>query len=164
MSKHKLTFRPITEDDMGFLFDVYASTREDELAVLDWDDAQKASFLQMQFNAQHKHYQEYFPDASFDIIVWKKRPVGRLYIHRRSDEIRLVDIALLSKYRRRGIGSQLLKDILKEGEKSGLPVRIHVEHNNPALILYEQLGFHHIEDQGVYYLMEWTPSNVKTTA
>ena len=160
MGRHNITFRPISDNDMDFLYRVYASTREEELSLLDWDEAQKEAFLQLQFQAQHKHYQEYFPDASFDIIIWKNRPVGRLYIHRRPDEIRLVDIALLPQYRRRGLGSQLLKKILAEGEAAGLPVRIHVEQNNPALILYTQLGFRHIEDQGVYYLMEWEPSTI----
>ena len=34
-------------------------------------------------------------------------------------------------------------------------VRIHVERNNPALHLYERLGFRQIGDTGVYLLLEW---------
>ena len=49
----------------------------------------------------------------------------------------------------------LLKEILIEGQQVGLPVRIHVEHNNPALDLYHRLGFREIGDEGVYWLMEW---------
>ena len=41
------TFRPIAPEDEDFLYRVYASTREDELALLDWDDDQKESFLKM---------------------------------------------------------------------------------------------------------------------
>jgi len=32
-----------------------------------------------------------------------------------------------------------------------------VERFNPALRLYQRLGFRHVEDQGPYYLMEWRP-------
>lgn len=153
-----ITLRPITPNDEPFLYRLYASTREEELAVVPWSDAEKESFLTMQFNAQHTYYQEQFKKAEFSIIQQKGKPIGRLYIDRRKDEIRLVDIALLPRYQRKGIGSKLLKDVLDEGSAKNLPVRIHVEHNNPALTLYVQLGFKHIEDQGVYFLMEWVPT------
>ncbi len=149
-----ISLRPITLDDEGFLYSVYSSTREDELAQVDWDDAQKQAFLKMQFHAQHTYYMEQYKHASFDVILLDDVPVGRLYLDRRKSEIRIVDIALLTAYRNRGIGSLLLKDILAEGERAGLPVRIHVEHFNPALHLYTRLGFRHIDDHGVYYLME----------
>jgi len=149
-----ISLRPITLDDEGFLYSVYSSTREDELAQVDWDDAQKEAFLKMQFHAQHTYYMEQYKHASFDVILLDDVPVGRLYLDRRKSEIRIVDIALLTAYRNRGIGSLLLKDILAEGERAGLPVRIHVEHFNPALHLYTRLGFRHIDDHGVYYLME----------
>jgi len=69
-----------------------------------------------------------------------------------------VDISLLPEYRNRGIGSNLLKEIMSEGAQAGLPVTIHVEMFNPALRLYDRLGFHRIADHGVYYLMEWSPN------
>ena len=40
---------------------------------------------------------------------------------------------------------------------AGKPLRIHVERMNPALGLYERLGFEQVEDRGVYWLMEWQP-------
>src|SRR5688572_13925507 len=153
-----ITLRPITPDDMEFLCQVYASTRQEEMAlVTDWSEAQKTAFLQMQFNAQHAHYAEHYSRARFQIILLNGVPIGRLYIDRRTKEIRIVDIALLPEYRNQGIGSGLLKEILAEGEQAGLPVTIHVELFNPALRLYERLGFRHIDDHGVYYLMEWKP-------
>ena len=156
-----ITLRPITPDDEPFLCRLYASTREEELSLVPWSAAEKEAFLTMQFNAQHTYYQEQFKKAKFLIIQQEDEAIGRLYIDRRKDEIRLVDIALLPRYRRKGIGSSLLKDVLAEGSATNLPVRIHVEHNNPALTLYIQLGFKHIEDQGVYFLMEWMPEEVK---
>ncbi len=83
--------------------------------------------------------------------------VGGLYIHRRENEIRIMDIALLPEHRKQGIGSELLRDILQQGQENTLPVTIHVERFNPALHLYERLGFKQKEDKGVYWLMEWMP-------
>jgi ribosomal protein S18 acetylase RimI-like enzyme len=153
----QVSFRPITDDDLPFLSRVYAETRQEELAPVPWSDAEKQAFLQMQFEAQHHHYQEHFADAQFDLILINGQPGGRLYVQHRPDEIRIIDLALLIEHRGQGIGTQLMQDVLAQGQERGLPVRIHVEKNNPALRLHQRLGFQSIEDQGVYYLMEWLP-------
>jgi len=72
-------------------------------------------------------------------------------------EIRMVDIALLPPSRNAGIGTALRRDLLAEAAIAHQPVRIHVEKFNPALRLYERLGFAPIEDKGVYLFMEWAP-------
>ena len=156
----RITLRPIRDDDWEFVYQVYASTRERELQALPWSVEEKEDFLRFQFHAQRTHYEKHFANAEFLIIELSAKPIGRLYIDRRRDEIRLVDIALLSAYQGKGIGGQLMADILAEGEREGLLVRIHVEHDNPAKHLYDRLGFRKIEEQGVYWLMEWTPPNL----
>lgn len=156
----QVTFRPITDDDLPFLSRLYADTRREELEPVPWTSAQKKAFLQQQFEAQHHHYQTHFAAARFDIILLDGQPAGRLYVQQRPDEIRIIDIALLRQHRGHGIGSKLMKEILAQGHERGVPVRIHVEKNNPALRLYRRLGFRKIEDQGVYYLMEWTPEGI----
>ncbi len=155
--EQQITLRPITADDEPFLCRLYASTREDELAVLSWSASEKETFLTTQFNAQHKYYQQQFCEAEFFIIEQADEPIGRLYHDRRDDEIRIIDIALLPAYRNRGIGSKYLEAILEEGQGAELPIRIHVEHNNPALRLYNRLGFQKVTENGVYFLMEKLP-------
>ncbi len=155
----KTSLRPITAEDTEFLYRVYASTRADEMAAVEWSDAEKEQFLRFQFEAQHKYYQQQFSAATFDVIVLDSAAVGRLYVDRREDEIRLIDIALLPEYRGKGLGGEIMRDVLAEAGAAGKPVRIHVERFNPALRLYRRLGFRHIEDQGVYNLMEWSPAS-----
>lgn len=152
-----ISLRPTTLEDNEFLYRVYASTRQEELAQVDWDAAQKEAFLRMQFGAQAKFYAENYDGAQFQIVLFNDTPVGRMYVARWGKEIRIMDIALLPEYRGRGIGSTLLREILAEGQARGLPVTIHVERFNPAQRLYDRLGFRVAEDKGVYYLLEWTP-------
>ena len=89
-------------------------------------------------------------------------PVGRLWIDEWRDQIRLVDVALVSECRGAGIGSTLLRQVMDRGAAAGKPVTIHVEGFNPALRLYRRLGFEHVDTNGVYLLMRWTPPQVNT--
>ena len=137
---------------------MYASTRAEELAVVPWDDAQKDAFLRMQFDAQDAWWRENYAEASFDVILADGEPAGRLYVHRGPSEIRIVDIALLPEHRGGGIGTSLLRELFTEADESGKSVTIHVERMNPALRLYERLGFTVAEDKGIYLFLERPPS------
>jgi hypothetical protein len=50
MTTTTLTLRPIRLEDQPFLYEVYASTRLEELAPLSWSADQQAAFLTQQFN------------------------------------------------------------------------------------------------------------------
>jgi len=151
-----VTLRAISAHDQQLLFAVYASTRAEEVAQLtQWSEAQRQAFLQQQFAAQHSYYQNQFPAADFALICHHGDSAGRLYLEQRSDEIRLIDIALLPSQRGNGLGSALLHCVLILAQQRQLPVRIHVEKQNPAMRLYHRLGFVRLEDKGVYDLMQW---------
>lgn len=154
----RVTRRPAGPEDVEFCFRVYAGTRAEELRVVaDWSEAQKEAFLRQQFDAQDRYYREHYRNAEFLVLEHEGRPVGRLYVARWDDEIRLMDIAMLPEHRGRGLGTQVLLELLDEGRGAGKPVRIHVERFNPALRLYERLGFRALEDRGVYLFLEWSP-------
>ena len=136
---------------------MYASTREEELRLVDWSDAQKAAFVRQQFEAQDAYYRENYDPATFDVIEVDGEPAGRLYVARWEDEIRIIDIALLPEHRGCGVGTALLRELLDEAAEAGKRLSIHVELNNPAQRLYERLGFAPVEERGVYLLMEARP-------
>jgi len=157
------TLRPARPEDRDFLFSVYASTREEELAPVPWTEEQKAAFLRMQFAAQDADYSRNYAGADFSIVEVDRVPAGRLYVERRPAEIRLIDIALLPSFQRAGIGTRLLTDLIGEAKTRGVPLRIHVEMFNPARRLYERLGFTPVEEHGVYTLMERRPEAVEVS-
>ena len=181
--------RSVEDRDLPFLAELYASTRREEVAQTPWSEEQKEAFLRWQFENQHWHYREYYPSCELLVIEEdggtgegsgaaaeevggevaaepgtgaSSAPIGRLYVDRWPDQIRLVDISLLPEHRGRGLGTALLGELLAEGEARGLPVTIHVEFNNPALFLYRRLGFRHVDSNGIYYLMKWTPPNLSS--
>lgn len=149
------TLREAGPADREFLLRAYASTREAELAQVDWSEEQKQLFLRMQFDAQDAHYRAHYPGARFDVIEWAGEPAGRFYVQRAAREIRVMELALLPAYRGRGIGSALLCGVQQEAARGGQAVTIHVEQTNPALRLYQRLGFAAIAEHGIYLLLEW---------
>ncbi len=156
--KGRLSFRPIGEEDLEFLYRVYASTRAREMALTGWSAEQVEEFLRMQFRLQHVQYTENYRNAAFEIILFDSEPAGRLYVDRRPGEIRIIDIALLPEFRRRGIGSQIMQDLTAEADRNRLPLNLHVEIDNPALGMYEGLGFKKVREAYPYYFMERPPS------
>jgi ribosomal protein S18 acetylase RimI-like enzyme len=152
-----LALRPVGEHDAELLYRIYASTREEELAPVDWDTSVKEAFLRQQFQAQGSYYRATFPNASYDLIVTGEEVMGRLYVNRGENAWLVIDIALLPEFRGRGVGTQLLERVIADAGAAGKPLQIHVEQFNPARRLYERLGFRVTEDQGVYLLMERAP-------
>lgn len=149
-----ISYRPARSDDDELLYAVYASTRTDEMRLVPWTEDEVETFLRQQFEAQRTHYLRHLPDAEYLVIECTGEPIGRLYLDRREDELRIVDIALVPEHRGRGLGKAILSDLIDEAAERGLPVRIHVERNNPALGLYRRLGFRVLADEGVYLFME----------
>jgi len=151
------TLRPAQPDDAAFMLAVYASTRADEMALVDWPIEQKQAFVEMQYTAQAQHYARYYPGAEYYIILDGQTALGRLIVCRSPSEILMMDVALLPEFRRRGTGSAVIRDLMADAEQAGIPLRLHVETFNPALRLYERLGFTKTAESGIYLEMEWRP-------
>lgn len=153
----KVEFRPVVmpEDD-EFLYAVYASTRDD-VQYLPFDESAKQAFIQMQYNAQKSHYAEHYKGALSYIILYDGKPAGRHLIHYGTEEICLVDTAILPEYRGLGIGTVVFKDAFKDSVRLGLPCILYVIKENPAMSLYERLGFRTIGEVGFHDLLEWRP-------
>lgn len=155
----ELNYKAISEKDMAFLSELYASTRWKELEQTPWNLEQKQNFLQMQFDAQHKHYQSHYPKSDYLLILYKTQEIGRIYLDRDETSICLIDIAFLPEFRNRGFGTQILKNLINEAQSTQKKITIHVENFNPAYNWYAKLGFQQVEDKGVYQYMEWYPKS-----
>lgn len=153
-----IRLRPAEPDDQAFLYDLYASTRIDELSVTQWQPSEKEGFLRMQFEAQRRDYNARYPTSEHSIILLGSAPIGRIWVDRAPTETCLLDIAILPEHRNAGIGTALIKGLIAEAAAGGLPLRHAVfKANTSALRLYMRLGFQVVEDTGVYLFMEIPP-------
>lgn len=152
-----VSLRTITPDDEPFVREVYASTRDAEMALVDWDERTRAQFLDLQYRAQSRHYAAHHPAAAYEIVLVDGVPAGRLYVDRSGDHLLLLDIALLGPYRSQGIGTALIEVLIDEARRDGRPLRCYVERFNRAWGLYHRLGFRPLDDAGMYVQLQWTP-------
>ena len=153
------TFRLAAAGDEEFLYQLYCSTREDELNAAGFPLEQREPFLRMQFNAQKTHYEKFYPAAEHRIIKVDERRVGREYVKRSDEQILLVDLVLLPEFCGLGIGTKLLEALCEESDGAGKPFRLYaLKDNERALRLYERLAFRTIEDAGVYLFLERCPN------
>ena len=154
-----IAMRPSQAADEAFLFTVYASTRESEMALVNWPQPQRDAFLHMQFNAQCHHYQTYYPHAEYYTILSSGLPVGRMILDRSQDPILVIDIALLPEHRNQGIGTALIKELMAEAARLHRAMMMHVAIFNPARKLYNRLGFIKTGELGIYLELTWHPES-----
>ena len=152
-----LQLRGETPEDLDFAASLYAYTREAEMNVLRWSNAEKSAFCRMQFNAQHSHYVAHYPGMQLLIIERGGSRVGRLYIEQTPAALLLMEITLSPEQRGAGIGTAIATTMLQHARANALPMHLHVEPMNPAKRLYERLGFRDIETQGFYTFMVCDP-------
>lgn len=155
-----IKLRNIQESDLRDLCIIYGSTRIDELdRGTNWTEEQKKMFIEQQFFAQHRYYQDNYKDANFYILEKENSIIGRLYIDYSFEQkiIHIIDITLLPDWQKQSIGTSILNKIIKQAEDKNFNINIHVETFNPAMALYKRLGFVKIsETNGVYHLLEWS--------
>ena len=153
------TLRPVAADDLPLLLQLYGSTRAAELALVPWNDAQRAAFIKLQYDGQTAFYQSEYPDAVHSIVLCDGEAVGRLYVHRRPHEIRILDVTLLVEKlpgeRAEAAGHELIVALKNEAEAARLPLNLHLEPFNLMQPWFERWGFVKVTDNGTHALYEW---------
>jgi len=152
-----IALRPALSDDDPFLFEVYASSRGDDLTAMGWEAEPIRTFLETQYAAQQVFLKNDYPETNDNIIMLGSERIGRIVVLRSQQEIRLVDIALLPQYRNAGIGTHLVRKLLAEAAQLRIPFRLQLIRSNPAVGLFEQLGLVRTGETGSHYQMEWRP-------
>ena len=148
-----LELRPITAHDQDFLDTLYASSRDDLLA-LDVAPAVLASLISMQQYAQQTGIQHNYPNAQHHLVQLHHQPVGRWVIdwqgvdaamqsgHTVVRVVRVVDICIAPSHRRRGIARWLLQALQEQARQRQASISLAVSQSNTAAqLLYQSLGF-----------------------
>ncbi|HEY1884077.1 MAG TPA: GNAT family N-acetyltransferase [Candidatus Cybelea sp.] len=139
------TLRPATTGDREFVESVYFESHRwliERLFGWRGDEVEHARFAQ--------HYKE----AQTTIVAIEGEDTGWLSVDRRSGVITVEQVYIAAKWRNRGIGTQLLSGLIAEAAAAGIPLRLSTAKINPALRLYERLGFRAIGESEHKVLLE----------
>ena len=82
--------------------------------------------------------QQNIPVGAAWVRLWNKHNRGYGYV---ADEVPELAIATLPNYRAQGIGTQLLTKLLALAELQYSAISLSIRADNPALRLYERIGF-----------------------
>ena len=141
---------------------VFASTLAEKMAQANFPVDQWVAMIQQQFHTQASAYRTKFPKADFDIILVDGEQVGRLYLDRRDDEIRVLDFTLLPAFRAQGIGTKVMEGLFVEARGGSQKITGHVGQDNlRGLAFASRVGFRVLYDTESTSLMIWEPpSNI----
>ena len=142
-----LEFRSTTRQDFEFLFELLKATMQ---AYVDqtwgWDEGW-----------QRQHFRSRFRPGADQVILLDGAEIGVISTEGKDGEVFLSKIYILPEYQGRGIGTQLIREILDKAGRKGLPVGLRVLKVNPAKGLYERLGFEVVAQTGTHYVMRAMP-------
>lgn len=153
-----IAFRVIHAADTPFLRRVHDSTRAWEFRLTRWNDADKDDFLRRQFELQDMSYQQSYPGMVRRIVTLDGVDIGRLYVDRQDDCLRIIEFSLLEAARGRGVGTDILRSLMNEAHGGKVPVRLFVQADSPALRLYLRHGFRPTGQSGHHIALEWRPA------
>jgi GNAT superfamily N-acetyltransferase len=153
-----MTLRPETEADADFLFALFASVKAPDMALMPVDEQVRSHLLHMQYRSMTTTYRTQYPAARFEIVMLDGTPVGRLITDVQSDCVYYVDIALVPQTRGQGLASALMRAVLEEPRRLGLPGRVKVmAHNIDSLRLCQRVGMTKRADLPPFVELEWRP-------
>lgn len=157
----QIHLRPAVVADEGFLRELYAQSRAEELIACGMGAQQREIFIEMQFRLRQEGYKASFPMAVDQIICTKDGiRVGRVLVERTEDGMRLVDIAVLTERQRQGVGTKVISQLQRQCAARDWKMSLQVLKGSAAEELYRRLGFEATEEDPLRRQMIWDGARV----
>lgn len=153
---HDIQLRTITDADHPFLYKHFGAVKMQHLMHAGLPEAQLQPLIEMQYRAQQASYLEQWPAAAQELILVSEKPAGQIRVARdKTAGFHLVDISLQPEFRRQGIASTLIQQLLQEAAANRTSVCLSVARENlPAIALYEKFGFQVIDGDELFLRMQ----------
>ncbi len=141
------SFRNCLMSDFDFLFELKKQNFKKYVDTYwSWDDEDQKNRLKIDLeeHLSHKH-----------IILFGKKPIGVYALHiTENGDCFINEISLLKEYQNKGIGTKILQEQIKENQSKKIRTILQVFKTNPAIKLYEKLGFTVYGESETHYQME----------
>jgi GNAT superfamily N-acetyltransferase len=152
--------RPAKPEDDSFLYDVFCTTWEDEVAALP-NQRLARHVLRIQHIAQERRFDSRYAGCRRFVVVSDGERIGRFYLFASGSLLHLVDLTLLPSHRSRGIEGRVVGDLMREAALDGLRISLRVGRTDLASAdLYAGLGFELVSADDLDNYFEWVPAPV----
>lgn len=132
-----LQLRPAQPADEPWQRQLFANLRGFDPAML----AACPPLLDQQWQLQQQAFMHDYPGARTRLILSANRAVGVISLYQGASSWRLLEIGLEPDCRGQGIGQRLLQALTQFADRQGQTLELAVKRHNPALRLYQRLGF-----------------------
>lgn len=137
-----IVLRPAVAEDFEYCKRLYFSEMDWIIEELSLDRGRQAVTLR----------QDWIPEQ-VRIITLEGSDVGWLQCIGSSDELFVAQLFVDGPFQNRGIGTEVMNRLISEAAHANQPVILAVAKVNPALRLYQRLGFQTVhEDERKYYM------------
>ena len=126
----RITLRPAYAHDFDYCASLYFSGMKAIIQELNLDMAAQATGFRQQWEL-----------TQVRIIKLDGVDVGWLQSNTRGDALYLAQLFVDRQFQRQGIGSEVIHRLIHEATRAGQAVTLSVVKTNPALRLYQRLGF-----------------------
>ncbi|MES0809145.1 GNAT family N-acetyltransferase [Roseibium sp. SCPC15] len=137
--------RTAVPSDFSFCRKLYIETIFPLLEALDCLDRQRAE----------KAFKSYFKCHEISLVVIDDDVVGWFQVSEETEQINLDQVYLISAYRNRGLGTLLIRDVMQKAASKGKPLHLSMIKGNPAITLYQRLGFAFCGEDDIKFHMLW---------
>ena len=141
----KPDFRPALPEDVDFLYALHRSAMQTYVVQTwgEWDE-----------DWQRARFEAHFDPALLRVIQFEGQDVGMLQVQERTEELFLVDLEILPRFQRRGIGTAVIQQLVELAASQGKPVALQVlKVNHSARALYQRLGFGVTGEKDTHYIL-----------
>lgn len=142
----RVGFRPASAQDFEYCKRLYFSGSKRIIEELHLDRAAQAVIFARQW-----------APSEVRIITLDGSDAGWLQTSVGKDGIFVAQLFVDGPFQGQGIGTEVLSRVIANAAKDNLAVRLGVVKINPALRLYERLGFHITHDDDLKFYMERDP-------
>jgi 2-amino-4-hydroxy-6-hydroxymethyldihydropteridine diphosphokinase len=143
------------------------SQRNATLDDLEWLDLFYESIMRPYVELTHEwdstKFREHFDPKTIEVIQADGIDIGMLKVEERDDCIYLGDLQIDRAYQNQGIGTNLIKTVIRSANIANKPIRLRVLKGNPAKELYLRLGFQEVQTLDRAYILE-RKSSIDTLA
>ncbi|MGL5168907.1 MAG: GNAT family N-acetyltransferase [Afipia sp.] len=141
-----IVLRPACAEDFAFCARLYFSAMKNIIRE-----------LQLDVTKQEENLRHLWDVAQVRIITTDDVDAGWMQSEAREDGLYLEQIFVDAPFRRRGIGTSVINGLITQANHTNKPVTLAVVRSNPALKLYERMGFRIADEDDRKFYMRRAP-------